>query len=273
MIYYNGGNKFEHGIYTQNENGTKRIVDNIIFNNASHGIHAYGSSSAYLNNFYIEGNTLFENGNIGYQSGGGYGLVSRNILLGGSVVARNPVITNNFTYSLDPNDTSLNLGYNAGSSNGKVTGNYFMIGRVVLGGSSSGLDMSGNTIYASSTEGFNPSSYGNNSWLASRPGGTKAFVRPNIYEPNRANLTIYNWGLQNEVAISASDLAGVNLKPGMHYELHNAQDFYGDVVSGIYDGSSIRVPMTGRSVAQPLGLNFKPDSTFPEFGVFVLIAQ
>lgn len=274
LVYYNGGNQYEHGIYTQNKDGYKRLVDNIIFNNSSHGIHAYGSGSAYLDGFHIEGNTVFGNGSIGYISGKGtYGKPQRNILVGGGRSAKNPVVTNNYTYYPGSEGTSLNLGYNAGSSNAKVTNNFLIGGKVVFGGTNSGVTMTGNTVYASSLEGLSQSKYSNNKWLSSRPtSGTNIFVRPNQYEAGRANITIYNWGKASNVFVSASDLASLGLTPGTRYELHNAQDFYGDVITGTYDGSGISVPMTGRKVAQPVDCNFKPDSTFPLFGVFVLIA-
>ncbi|NLG98361.1 MAG: hypothetical protein GX491_19275, partial [Chloroflexi bacterium] len=48
-------------------------------------------------------------------------------------------------------------------------------------------------------------------------------------------------------------------------------DYFGDVLEGTYDGKGLTIKMTGHSVAQPIGLKFKPDTTFPEFGVFVLI--
>ena len=49
IIYNNGwigpDRTHGHGIYTQNETGTKRIADNIIFNQFDYGLHAYGSDS------------------------------------------------------------------------------------------------------------------------------------------------------------------------------------------------------------------------------------
>jgi hypothetical protein len=66
-------------------------------------------------------------------------------------------------------------------------------------------------------------------------------------------------------------LKGVQIKQGDHYELHNVQDYFNDVISGTYDGQKIDLPMTDHTVAQPLGLDFKPDSSFPEFGAFLLI--
>ena len=66
IIYNNGwqgpDRAHGHGIYTQNQIGERRISDNIIFNQFSHGIHAYGSSSAPLDNITLEGNIVFNNG-------------------------------------------------------------------------------------------------------------------------------------------------------------------------------------------------------------------
>jgi hypothetical protein len=63
ILYHNGWEAPDrghgHSVYTQNDTGTKRIVDNIMFSGYSFGIHAYGSSNARLNNFYVEGNTIF----------------------------------------------------------------------------------------------------------------------------------------------------------------------------------------------------------------------
>ncbi len=276
LFYFNGTTQLDHGIYLNNLSGTKALVNNFIFDNASHGVHAYTESSTHtLDNIYLEGNTLFNNGSIGYTTTKSqYGIYKRNILLGGTLVAHNPTITNNYTYYPGSSGASMNLGYSAGSSNGKVTNNYFAGGEFDLGGSQSGLAMAGNTVFApGGLTGFSTSSYSNNSWTSSKPSGTKIFVRPNRYEPNRANLTIYNWAKQSTVSVSASSLGGISLKSGDHYELHNAQNFYSDVVSGTYNGSAITVPMTGHSVAQPVGLSFKPASTFPEFGAFVLIVS
>jgi len=50
-----------HGIYTQNETGTKRIVDSIIFNGFGFGIHAYTEGGS-LKGFHREGNTVFNSG-------------------------------------------------------------------------------------------------------------------------------------------------------------------------------------------------------------------
>jgi hypothetical protein len=274
LFYFNGTTELDHGVYVNNKDGTKWFIDNIVNDNASHGYHGYiGSTTKSGDNMSLEGNTFFNNGSVGYNtSAGRYGVYKRNILIGGVVIARNTYVSKNYSYYPGDTGSSLNLGYNTGFSGATVTNNYFMGGQFVLGGTISGLVMTGNSVYApGGFSGFTTSSYSNNSWMGSKPSGVRFFVRANKYEGNRANITIFNWARQNSVNIPASSLNGVYLSAGDRYELHNAQNFYGDVITGVYDGSSINVPMTGRSVAQPTGLSFKPPSSFPEFGTFVLI--
>ena len=103
--------------------------------------------------------------------------------------------------------------------------------------------------------------------LRAVPTGVQTFVRPNQYEPNRANITIFNWALQDSVAV---DLSGV-LTPGDEFEIRNVQDFFGaPVVSGTYDGGTVSIPMSGLSVAAPVGWP-APAPTGPEFNAFVVM--
>jgi hypothetical protein len=96
-----------HGIYTQNVKGTKRLVDNVLFNQFSHGIHAYGSAKARIEGFHIEGNAAFNNGSLS-----GLEHLAPNILVGGGAPARQITLTDNFTYHPAP-ATSVRLGYGA----------------------------------------------------------------------------------------------------------------------------------------------------------------
>ncbi len=81
LSYFNGWEAPDrghgHDIYAQNQTGTKKITDTILFSGFSHDIHIYGSSSAFLNNFDIEGITTFNAGDLSSSSGG------RVLLLGG----------------------------------------------------------------------------------------------------------------------------------------------------------------------------------------------
>ncbi len=229
LFYFNGTTQLDHGIYAHNASGSKLFKDNIVFDNASHGFHGYAETNEKgLNNFTLDGNTLFENGAIGYTtSSGKYGVLKRNILMGGLVPTNNAVITNNYTYYSGKSGASLNLGYKGGSKNARVQGNYFMGGTFDIGGSASSLAMAGNAVYApGGMSGFKTSSYSNNKWLSAKPGGVKFFVRSNQYDQHRANFTIYNWAKQNNVSIPGSALKGVAIKPGQSYELHNVQNYF-----------------------------------------------
>jgi hypothetical protein len=275
LFYYNGTTQLDHGIYLNNNAGTKALINSFVFDNASHGVHGYVESSGkYLNNIVLDGNTLFNNGSIGYNtSAGSYGIYKRNILVGGTVRTNYATITNNYTFYPGSAGISMNLGYSAGSANSRVAGNYLAGGEFDLGGTETSLTMTGNVVFApGGYGGFSTSSYSNNTWMGNtRPTGIKIFVRPNRYEPNRANITVYNWDKATSVSLSGSSLSGVALKSGDRYELRNVQNYFSDVITGTYNGSSISIPMTNHSVAQPVGLNFRPASTFPVFGGFVLI--
>jgi hypothetical protein len=270
VIFYNGVNQFDHGVYVHNDSGTKRITDNIIFDNASHGIHAYGENQN-INNISLEGNTLFNNGSIGFSTTlKSYGVYKRNILVGAKEqVAENPVITNNFTYYPGNQGIALNLGYDAGSTNAIVESNYFAGGKLEVTGKNAGMQMMKNFIVGIGITSLDNIPFAGNELLV-QSREMKVFVRPNLYERGRANITIYNWAHQDTIRLSDEQLSSLRIKKGDKYELHNVQDYFSDIIRGQYNGSDIEVPMTGHSVAQPQGLNFKPASTFPEFGAFVL---
>lgn len=268
LIYYNGTNYQDHGLYIHNNQGTKALVNNFIFDNSGHGVHAYSQTDDEgLNNIYLVGNTIFDNGSIRKT-------LSRNILVGGWIPAKQPVITNNYVYFPGKGGQTLNLGLEGGSKNAEVKDNYLAGGEFEISGPTSGLDMKNNVVYApNGFKGFNRDSYPDNDWKNTPPTGISIKLRKNEFDANRANLTIYNWDGQKSVLVKADKLGSLGLKAGDHYSLHNVQNYFTDVVSGVYNGSSIRVPMTGHTVAQPRGITGKPGSTFPEFGAFVMIVK
>jgi hypothetical protein len=276
LFFFNGTTQLDHGVYTHNVKGAKIFKDNMVFDNAGYGFHGYAETAEKgLNNLVIQGNTFFKNGSIGYnESKGKYGVYKSNILVGGLITANNPVIDRNYTYYPDSSGGSLFLGNKGGTKSAKVTNNYFAGGAMTISGGASGLSMTGNTVYApGGLSGFKSSTYSGNQWLSKKPTGPRVFVRPNTYDKKRANITIYNWSKSKAIGVSAAALTGVSIAAGQAYELHNAQDYFKDVVRGTYNGKGIAVPMTNHSVAQPYGLSFKPATTFPEFGAFILIVK
>jgi hypothetical protein len=262
VIYYNGWDAPDrghgHGIYTQNQAPSiHHITDSILFDGFAIGIQAY-TTSTYIDNIDLAGNTAFSNGVLSLVGGYYYDL-----LIGGLQVAANPSMISNYTYT--PGAVSRNnLGYSAGCTNGTVTGNYF-VDAFLLVNCTSGLTMTGNTFYGS-LSGFTSGQYPSNTYYSSRPTGTQVFVRPNQYEAGRANITVYNWGLSASVPV---DLSSV-LANGSQYEIRNVQNLYGSpVVSGTYTGGTISLPMTGITPATPVGWT-APPATGPEFNAFVV---
>ena len=83
------------------------------------------------------------------------------------------------------------------------------------------------------------------------PTGVWTAVRPNQYEPGRANIVIYNWDLKLYVQV---DLSASGMKIGDAYQIRDAENWFnGPVVSGTYTGAPVSIPMTGLTVAQPFG--------------------
>src|SRR5690606_26666760 len=100
---------------------------------------------------------------------------------------------------------------------------------------------------------------------------TESFVqvRPNRYEPGRANIIVYNWSHQQSVAV---DLSRV-LQLGQAYEVRNAQDFFGPpIVSGSYEGGAIELPLD-ESPATPSITGMSIATTGIEFATFVVLPK
>ncbi len=268
IIFFNGwqgpDHGWGHGIYLGNDTGTKRVVDNLIFQDFGWGLHLYGSPPAGLNNFYVEGNIIFNEGELA-------GNFAANILIGGEYgsVANNPVVLNNYTYfSRVVGNGENNLGWVAGCTNPLLRNNYFAGGMTALKlANCANTTMTGNTFYGTTT-GFTQADFPLNTYFRVRPTGVRIVVRPNQYEPGRAHIAVYNWDLWGAVAV---DVSGI-LQIGARYEVRNAQDYFGlPVLTGTYDGRPLWLPMTGLRVAAPVGnVPVKPSPTGPEFAAFVL---
>lgn len=305
-ILYNNGRDFnlDHGIYTQNAVGTKRIADNIVFNSWAFGLHVYGSDNAQLKGYTIEGNALFTNGSIGENG------VAPNVLVGGGTPAERIVIRDNYLYSNVAKSGNMWLGYEVTNKDLTLKDNY-----IAGGGAALRLwrwttaSISGNTIFGSteianiqgSANGF---AFANNSYyrdasakswvlgsqylpftnwktvvgagssdrvVATHPTGTRVFVRANEYEAGRGHVVIYNWDKTGTVSANVSSI----LKAGDRYEVRNVQNLFADpVLSGTYTGGSLSLPMSGNGTAAPIGGSARaPQSTGPEFQVFLIVRK
>ena len=126
IIYNNGWTGPDrghgHAIYTQNKAGTKRLVDNIMFNQFCYGIHAYGSPRAFLVGYHIEGNVGFNNGAASRPTDR-----HPNILVGAGSPGERITLVSNFTYHTGLGG-SVMLGYGALNKDVTLRDNYFVGG-------------------------------------------------------------------------------------------------------------------------------------------------
>jgi hypothetical protein len=266
IIYYIGWSGPDrghgHGIYGQNSTGVVRLIDNIIFDQFGMGIHVYGSEDADLNNFYIEGNMLFNNGSLS-------GEYSRNFYLGSGRAAANPVVVGNYTYY--PVNGSLRGGDNYIVSNGctnlRLEDNYFASGNALTMTCPSILSFRFNTLYGFLRD-FRASEFPENFYFnpSNRPSGMRVLIRRNRYEPGRSHIAVYNWDGRASVQV---DTAAAGLQNGDVYQLSNAQRILEPPLEGTVTGSTITLDLRAAQPTSPQGWN-APASTLPEFGVFVL---
>lgn len=260
LIYYNGWEGPNqtangYGIDTHNRTGSRRLIDNVIFGQFSHGILAYSSASDPTNNIVVEGNILFNNGSL---SRGG---AERDLLIGGGSVALQPKILNNVFFG----KAQTLLGLGSGCTGGIVTGNYFG-GPVVL--EKCAAAVTNNTLVNASPEiiSANPS----NTFVTNQPTGVTTRIRPSVYTAGRASVAILNWDRRPEVEV---DLSKTGLTAGQAFEIRNSQDFYGaPVITGVYKAQKIMIPMGSLTVSSPVGSTpSSPVSTSPEFAALLVI--
>jgi len=286
LIYQNGwvgvDRTHGHAIYTQNDKGTKWIVDNTMFDPYSYLLHAYGSSRAFVNGYHVEGNIFF----------GG------TVLIGGGKPSERITFVKNFTYK-----APTQFGYTAPYNEDVVCrGNYFASdvsvnrykkalvtdnefvggakGSVELpaGGTMSDIAWDHNRYIAASPAALNAwrakTGLDKNGVVTTQK-NTRVFIRPNKYERGRANVCVYNWEGKSSVEINLQDI----LEKGQSYEIRNVQDFYGQpVVSGTYRGGNISIPLLRGAKKVELKLSGDPTGRvwdtfgdYPDFDAFILL--
>ena len=307
-ISYNNGrtNNQDHGIYCQSQTSAL-LKDNIVFDNWAYGIHCYAETGPYLQNIALQGNVSFDNYVWGVPSGADI-LVGGTFPASGITIDQNYTYRTNYSntqtadvgydYAVNQ-DVVLSNNYFAGGwsrvgawATATVTGNTlfnFTDGGMLWNiGNLSGHTWSGNTFYGDSTAtawlhtpsgnrvtsfngwrtltGFtNPGTY-----AGSVPTAGKVVVRPNQYEPGRANIIVYNWTQESAVSVDVSGILNV----GDRYVVQHAQDFYGaPIAGGTYDGGPLQLPTVSITPPTPLATTTAQPApvTGPTFNVFVLL--
>lgn len=298
-----------HGIYTKNDGSTIKVIrDNVVFNQMRNGIQMFTEAgSGNLRGFLIEGNVFFNNGVLTSNENSASNMLlggkevadnvtaSRNMLyfspsvLNGSVrIGYNNTLENGrMTFEenyIVGGSTLLDVGYWA---NLTIARNFLYARDEVVAIADPTL---AGHVWSSNMHVRDPNAaawrHGGTAqrfadWrtatglgatdqvVAQAPTETRVFVRPNLYEPGRGHVVIYNWGRLGAVSV---DLGSV-LRAGDRYEIRNVQDLWGTaVVKGTYGGGSVSIPMSG--VAPPTPIGSVPNAaprTGPDFDTFLVV--
>ncbi|HYF47805.1 MAG TPA: hypothetical protein VEJ63_00250 [Planctomycetota bacterium] len=178
-----------HCLYTQNKDGVKTI-SNCIFTarfNGAYTMHAYGSKNADVDNYVVEDNVCFETGKF---------------LIGGGRPSHNIKVARNYLYN-----QSMRIGYDAPENEDcEVRDNFIVNGGLEIVRYKKAVNEN-NTIIKKGDK---------------LPAEPKIVLLPNKYDDKRANLVIYNFTNQKEIAVPA----GTFIKDGEAFELLDPKKFF-----------------------------------------------
>jgi len=264
-----------HGIYAQNHADYPQSVveNNISFEHFATGLKFY-SEGGYFDNYRIKGNTCFNNG-IPYDRGNGSNGAHHHwdLLLGGLNIGYLDELIENMTYNITEQGTRGNNGiaWGEGMDSPVITGNYWAGRDITHSGTSAGPmitpTVTGNTFIGPPAR-F--SEYEDNTFVDWPGTGLKIFVKPNKYQVDRANITIYNWDSQDSVTVDLSTVTGLAI--GDTVKVINVQDYFSDIFVATLDANkciSVDMRASSRTIAPPL-LWTVSEKTFPIFGVFLV---
>ncbi|WP_148660992.1 T9SS type A sorting domain-containing protein, partial [Marinilabilia salmonicolor] len=92
-------------------------------------------------------------------------------------------------------------------------------------------------------------------------------VVPNDYQEGRANIVVYNWENLNEVFVDLGDV----MEQNDSYTIYDVENIFEPLLSGVYNGKSVEIPMNLSKTIQPSGDGaYAVDHTSSEFGVFLV---
>ncbi len=271
IIYNNGwtapGRGHGHGMYTQNVTGYKKITNNIIFFGFATGIHAYVEGSPKLENYDVQNNAWFLTGASDPRAS----QKKDNCLIGGYQPVTNLLLKNNKGFSDNGRGTRLGYGGSVTGQSAVLQDNY-LVENLWIAGEWDQLDVMNTSVFHGITG--SSQSYindlGDNLFEESDPvSGKKIFVDANAYDPRRARVIVYNFDGDETASV---DLSSV-LKTGEAYRVHSVFDLFGEPIqSGLYDGTSVSIPMGSVAPPQPNGVDGigAEDDPGTRFGVFIV---
>jgi len=291
VIYNNGwsaqpsdgsyGRGHGHAMYTQNHDGIKKITNNVIFYGFGTGIHAYQTGKVVqdgilrgIENFDIQDNTWFLTGASDIRKG----MKKYDCLVGGYQPVKNLVLKNNQGYS-DIGRTMLGYASNYKgvqfyNENALLENNYLVQNlKLQRNWDNGAIGIKNTSVFHGITGDQNfLNDLGGNVNTSEPTSGKKIFYIKNAYDKRRGRITIFNFDRDATVSVDLSQL----MKVGSAYRVHSVFDLYGEaVVSGVYTGSTVDIPMGTVLPPQPYGLEgainaSEGDDPKELFGVFIV---
>jgi hypothetical protein len=297
-----------HNFYVQGNDGSKNITDNVAFNTAGVNYHIYeNNADRRLTGITLDGNVAFNAGalqtvrpyrdwivgvdppgisadrivlkrNMGYTPPAS--VVDQQVEIGRAGINGSVALLNNYlpqglkmqnwmiaavsgnVFAAQATNCIVKLEQEQVSLAAAWDGNSYSR-------APTGRDFQSNLVQYGFAEWQQATGYdGNSTHTVGRLTGTKVFVRTNQYEAGRAHIIVYNWDDFSSVTVDVGSVLPV----GVTYEVFNVQDLSAPpVLSGVFDGQPLLLPMTGLTVAAPNGPLLTPQSTGPTFNVFVLL--
>ena len=292
IIYNNGwsaqpadgsyGRGHGHAIYTQNFDGIKKITNNVIFYGFGTGIHAYQTGKVEQNgvlrgleNFDIQDNTWFLTGASDIRKG----MKKYDCLVGGYQPVKNLLLKNNQGYS-DIGRTMLGYASNYKgvpfyNEDAILENNYFVQNlKLQDNWANKAIKIKNTSVFhgVSGNQNFLDDLGGNNLNSPEPSSGKKIFYIKNAYDARRGRITIFNFDRDVQVAVDLSQI----MKIGSAYRIHSVFDLFGaPIVSGVYTGGTVNIPMGTIAPPQPYGLEgainaSEGDDPKKLFGVFII---
>ena len=215
VIYDNGWAATDrghgHAVYTQNNEGTKTISNNIMTGGHGYTLHAYGSDRAFVNNYLVEDNICYTAGDF---------------LVGGGRPSRGITVRRNILHGVQ-----MRIGYGDTRNEDCVVRDNVIVNGPLSVSEFRRREVEANRIYAPRDP---------------RPPGAEVRVLPNRFDGDRAHVAVLNWDNKPSVPL---DL-GRFLRAGDRFRLMNPRDLFGHpLAQGTWEARPLDVPVSGEFAA------------------------
>ncbi|NLM09308.1 MAG: hypothetical protein GX213_00695 [Clostridiaceae bacterium] len=192
------------------------------------------------------------------------------MLIGGATPVDRTRVIENYSWSPEAYSRNVRLGWGSSVENEfiELKDNYF-VGNIYVQGIWKDAEVKNNHFYSERID-ISEKEFPYNVYCNELPVENKIVLHENEYNPDRIDLIIYNWEDLGSVNVHLGNFVDV----GKRFEIYSVLDLWGEpVVSGVYSGEIIRVPMGTKAPVQPNGYpNAITDVDNPgrRFGVFII---